>query len=125
MTALSLKRISAVGRANLANTISAISANARTPKNDSKVTSRLAGRVTGTMFPYPIVAIVSTLKKNAIEKARAALARHDGAESQIEIDVRLRFFFGFDARHVRSSQIAVRRGSYLSELRTANCGLRT
>ncbi len=67
-TATRLKRTRAVGRANFAKTRPVTSASPRPPTIISAVASRFAAVVRGQRFPYPTVAIVCTLKKNASAK---------------------------------------------------------
>src|SRR5712692_7691646 len=76
-TARSLHRTRAVGRANLANMRPVAMATPMRPISDSSVTSALAACEIGTMCPYPMVAMVCTLKKNASAYDREPAVHHE------------------------------------------------
>ena len=64
ITTLRLNLTRAVGRENFENTSPVISASASNPVSASIETRIFENSVTGSILPYPIVAIVCTLKKN-------------------------------------------------------------
>ena len=60
-----LNMICAVGLENRAKINPVASANPNNPNKDSTVIKTFEAKCTGAIFPYPIVAKVSTLKKKA------------------------------------------------------------